>query len=268
MKWLDNIREPAVVGCDLDGQKRLEVHRAILERKPMIRDVFLEFHRLFRALERRYFSGEGFLIELGSGASPVRDSFPEVLATDVVFSPSLDCVIDAQNMAFSDGSVKAIFGQNCFHHFPDPERFFEELQRILVPGGGAILIEPYFGPLAKWMYQRLFRTEGFDKDYPDWNAPVTGAMIGANQALSYIVFVRDHPQFRERFPNLKVVHMAPLGNYLRYLVSGGLNFRQLLPNFTIGLLKAVEHGLAGFNAYLALHHVVVLRKETGDTVSN
>jgi len=48
------------------------------------------------------------------------------VATDVVPSPGLDAVIDAQAMDLGDGSVRALYGQNCFHHFPDPPRFLAE----------------------------------------------------------------------------------------------------------------------------------------------
>ena len=163
-------------------------------------------------------------------------------------------------MSLRDGSVRVVYAQNAFHHFPAPERFFAELERVLSPGGGAILLEPYYGPAASFIYRRLFRTEGFDKAYPAWETPVAGPMNGANQALSYIVFVRDRAQFASRFPALQIVHQQPVDSYLRYLVSGGLNFRQLLPDAFIPLLRLLERGLAPLHRMLALHHVVVLRK--------
>ena len=63
-----------------------------------------------------------------------------------------------------------IYGMNCFHHFPDPDRFFTELERVLVPGGGCVLVDPYHGPFARWLYPRLFATEGYDTDQVDWTA--------------------------------------------------------------------------------------------------
>src|SRR5262249_8734615 len=150
--------------------------------------------------------------------------------------------------------------QNSFHHFPQPERFLGELERVLVPGGGAVLLEPYHGPVASLLYKRLFSSEGFDKRFPSWQTPATGPMNGANQALSYIVFVRDRRRFEHSFPSLEIVHEAPVGNYLRYLISGGLNFRQLLPDMASGALAGVERAIAWCNRWLALHHVIVLRK--------
>ena len=144
--------------------------------------------------------------------------------------------------------------------FRSPRASSSELERVLVPGGGAVLLEPYHGPLASLLYKRLFRSEGFDKRFPDWETPATGPMNGANQALSYIVFVRDRDRFQRSFRALRIVHEAPVGNYLRYLVSGGLNFRQLLPNAATALLAGMERAVASCNRWLALHHVIVLQK--------
>jgi SAM-dependent methyltransferase len=255
------LREPALAQLDLDGADRLQAHRAILDGKPMLRAVFEEMHALFLELDRRHLSGAGLSVELGAGVFPIRESRRDVLATDVVSSPHLDCVVDACAMPFADGAVRAIFGQNAFHHFPRPRRFFAELTRVLAPGGGAILLEPYHGWLASWLYPRLFASEGFDKCYPDWDVPATGPMNGANQALSYITFERDRERFEAEFPALRLVHSEPVTNYVRYLLSGGLNFRQLVPGWTVPVLRAVERLLRPASSALALHHVIVLVRE-------
>jgi SAM-dependent methyltransferase len=257
---LNRLREPGTDALDVDSGARLACHKAILERKRMIREVFDEFHALFRRLENRYLDGKGIAIELGAGVAPMRDTFSDVLSTDIVHAPYLDFVMDAQRMALATDSVRVVYAQNSFHHFPDPERFLAELERVLAPGGGAIILEPYYGPVATFVYRRLFRTEGFEKGFPTWETPSSGPMNGANQALSYIVFVRDRARLEARFPSLELVHREPVGNYLRYLTSGGLNFRQLVPDFASRLLRAIEWAVSPCNRWLALHHVLVLKK--------
>lgn len=258
---LDWLRDPLLDDIDVDGDDRLELHRKMLEKKRMLREVFTEFHHLFRRLEQQFLSGEGVKVELGAGVSPMRDSYPDVLATDIVGAPHLDKVVDAEAMDFADQSVKVIYGQNCFHHFPHPDRFFNELDRVLVPGGGAILLEPYYGPFASFLYKRLFRTEGFDKTSPSWETPAAGPMNGANQAMSYIVFVRDRELYEKEYPCLRIVHQGLVGNYLKYFLSGGLNFRQILPDSSSGLVGLLEKLLSPLNGWVALHHVVVIRKK-------
>lgn len=261
MKWLlERLADPSLRDMDVDSVDRLAMHGTLLQRKRMLREVFTEFHHLFHRLDCRWLSGVGQRIELGAGVAPMRESYPDVIATDVVPGPHLDRVLDAQDMDLPERSVRVFFGQNCFHHFPDPDRFFSELERVLVPGGGAVLLEPYYGPVAAMLFKRLFRTEGFDKNASTWKAEVSGPMNGANQALSYVVFIRDRQEFLRRHPALEIVHHERLPNYLKYLFSGGLNFRQLLPDAATPLVGFAQRCLSPLNRWLSLHHVIVIRK--------
>jgi SAM-dependent methyltransferase len=261
-RFFDFLSDPLLAGMDVDGVSRLDLHRKMLAKKRMLRDVFTEFHHLFKKLDQQFFSSKGAEVELGAGISPMRDSYPNVLATDIVDAPHLDRVINAEAMDLADNSVRTFYGQNCFHHFPHPDKFLFELERVLIPGGGAILLEPYYGPFASFLFKRLFRTEGFDKAFPSWETPVEGPMNGANQALSYIVFVRDRAELERKHPSLKIVHEQRAGNYLKYVISGGLNFRQLLPDSMTGTVSFIEKLLWPFNRWFALHHIVVIRKNS------
>jgi len=252
---------PEIAGLDVDDPSRLAVHAAVLRRKPMLAHVFRECHELMLRLDRATFGHTpGLRVELGAGVAPVSGTLPDVLATDVVPGPGLDRVLDAQDMDLPDGSVRALYGQNCFHHFPDPQRFLTEAERVVAPGGGVLLIEPYYGPVASVLFKRLFASEEFDTTMPGWRTDATGPMQGANQALSYIVFVRDRERFERELPGLELVQTFPLGNYVRYLLSGGLNFRQLVPSFSEPALRALELALRPAVRVLALHHMVVLRR--------
>jgi SAM-dependent methyltransferase len=256
-RWL---QEPELRNCPVDGPERFQAHRAVLERKAMIRGVFNEFHGAFRDLDRHFLRGEGAVIELGAGVYPVRETTPGVLATDIVAAAHLDTTLDAGAMDLADASVRAFYLQNVFHHFPEPQRFFDELTRTLVPGGGAILIEPHSGWLASLLYPRMFASEVFDCSARSWDTAVSGPMSGANQALSYLVFDRDLERFQASNPMLEIVHREVFGNYLRYLLSGGLNFKPLLPDACAGSVARVERMLPALRGILGLHRVIVLRK--------
>lgn len=258
------LREPSLEGIPLDSAARLSSHQAVLARKKMLMEVFREFHKLFDEQDKRWFDAEGLRVELGSGVAPMKLSYPDVMATDILPAPGLDHVLDAQQMDLADGSVRVIFAQNCFHHFPDPDAFFGELERVLAPGGGAVLLEPYYGPLAGFMYRRLFTSESFEPESPDWKTPVDGPMSGANQALSYMVFVPDRQVFEERYPRLQIVHETVCDNYLHYVLSGGLNFRSLVPGWSMPLVRLLERSLRPWGSLLALHHVVILKKQALD----
>jgi len=258
---LDRLMERELRGVDVDEIDRFVVHSQVLARKRILRDVFTEFHQTFDRLDRMYLTGVGARIELGAGVSPIRASYPDVLATDIVPAEGLDRVLNAQAMDLPDGSVRALFGQNCFHHFPDPRLFLDEALRVLSVGGGVVLLEPYYGPVASFLFKRIFASEGFDKSCPTWSVSQSGPMNGANQALSYLVFNRDRSLFEKEYPSFRIVHHGLCGNYLRYLLSGGLNFKSLCPDGAADFLKVVERLVSPLNRWIALHHVIVLRKE-------
>jgi SAM-dependent methyltransferase len=255
----NGLREPRLRGLDIDGEDRISVHRRILLEKPMLRGVFDETYRMLLRLDAKHFRGEGKRVEIGSGVSGFKELCPELVTTDVLPAPHLDMVLDAHAMDLPDESVRAIYGIHCFHHFHDPEAFFRELMRVLVPGGGCILVEPYHGPVAAKFFENVFDTETFDATQESWESDAS-VMENANQALSYIVFERDRERFERLFPDLEIVEQSWIANYPRYLLSGGLNFRQLLPTFTIPMLKAAEFVLRPIGRFTALHHYIVLRK--------
>lgn len=246
---------------DIDSPQRITTHKEILKSKRMIREVFHEFHEIFDSIDKKYFSGDGLRFEIGAGSSPIKDSYPDVLATDIVPGEGIDRVIDASNMDIADSSLRVVFAQNMFHHLPNPSRFFAELDRVLIVGGGAVFIEPYYGVLASAVFKRISKYEHFNKLQASWVSSESNPMSGANQALSYIVFIRDREKFEKDHPSLEIVEIAPINNYLRYLLSGGINFIQLVPNFLIPLLKGIEKILIPINKILALHYLVIIRKK-------
>lgn len=252
--------DPKIAAVDVDSVDRVVLHRELLLQKRMIREVFIELYTLLGEMEKKYFTPDpGNRIEIGSGSSMLKEVMPDVELTDVVPYKGLDRIVDAMQMPYEDGSLKTIFGIHCFHHLPDPYRFLSEVRRVCRPGGGAIMIDPYYSPVASFVFKRLFTTEHFDMGA----GAVTdhhGPMSDANQALSYIVFKRERARLERDFPELEVVAMEPIGNYLRYLVSGGINFRQLLPDASIPVLRGVEKCLWPLRNRLALHHVIVVRR--------
>jgi predicted SAM-dependent methyltransferase len=255
------LRDPRLRSVDVNSADLISMHRRILEEKPMMKKVFSEFYDLCIDLDTKYFSGEGKRVEIGAGSSFFKKRYPEVISTDIKPGDGLDMVVDAQRMLFEDASVRAIYGIHCFHHLPRPTQFLNELERVLVPGGGCVLIDPYFGFVANRFYRVLCDTETFNPNQPYWENESLGYMANANQALSYIIFKRDRGDFQRMFPQLELVMGRPLNNYLRYLLSGGVNFRQLVPDWTTPAIKALETLLIPLNRILALHHVLVIRRK-------
>jgi SAM-dependent methyltransferase len=255
------LKEPATRSLDVNAPDMTVSHREVLLKKRMLRQLFQGFYAQCRALDVQYFGAcPGKRLEIGSGSSIIQEFWPDVVTSDIKPLPFVDLVVNAQNMDLEDESLRTVYGINVFHHLPDPRAFFREILRVVKPGGGAILIEPYHGLVARRLFTRLHDCEGFDLTAPQWeNGAQTGPCRGTNQALSGIIFDRDREQFRHEFPDLELVVDRP-HTHLSYFLSGGVNFRQLVPDFLGPAVRLAEGLLGPLNRGIALQHTIVLRK--------
>ena len=124
------------------------------------------------------------------------------------------------------------------------------------------MIEPWCTPWSRFLYGR-FHHEQIDVQAREWEAPGTGPMTGANSALPWIVFARDRALFESDFPQWRLDRVEPYMPF-RYLLSGGLSLRQLMPGWSFGFWSGVESALgfaAGTTAMFA--RIRLLRAEAG-----
>jgi SAM-dependent methyltransferase len=254
--------EPQVQGVDVDDNDLLLIHRNILQGKSLLRSAFTTFYKDMAGKSDGLLVGDGIELELGSGAGFFKSLRPQLITSDVRKGPHIDMEVDAQQMTFADSSVRCIYAINVFHHLPDPERFFAELERVLQPGGGCILVEPHGGFFSALLHRHLHTDEHFDAKAAGWKtSDIQGPLSGANQALAHIVFTRDLQRFNETYgQKLEIVHRGYELNALRYLLSGGLNFRQLLPAWSAGVLALIERLGSPLARHWSLHQMIVIRK--------
>lgn len=257
-QWL---LESRVKGIDVDDDRLLEVHEQILREKSLLRSAFLTLYNRLSGLCDTYLAGGGLEIELGSGAGFFKEIRPNLITSDIRKSPRIDMVLNAMHMELPDESVRCMYAINVFHHLPSPDVFFHELSRVLIGGGGIIIVEPHGGLFSAWLHKRLHKNEYFDPAEQSWETSISGPMSGANQALAHIVFERDKKIFLEKYGSqFEIVKTCYALNALRYLLSGGLNFRQLVPGFVERPLQFLEHTAKPFARYWSLHKIIVLKK--------
>jgi len=245
-----------------DQTTRVQIDFEIASGKPEFNQVVHDIQNLMLETMQKDISNpvlkSSKYIELGAGVIPMSKLDSRIESTDIVPAEHLNGVLDATNLDIEDSTVSGFFLQNTFHHIPDPKAFFEETSRVLIPGGRIVILDPYFNRLSKLLYPRLFKTEDFDMKGA-WDGANQHAMIGANQALSYIVFIRDQQYFNTMFPELRIVQKLPVSFGLRYILTGGLNFHKLAPSFIFKIIRKLERFPWLFHLF-AIHWIIVVEK--------
>jgi len=130
---------------------------------------------------------------------------------------------------------------DVFHHIPDSRVFLGEARRCLRSGGSVVMIEPWVSTWSRLIYSHLHH-EPFDPAAKQWIFPDSGPLSGANGALPWIIFQRDRLKFESEFPELEIRTVRPSMPF-RYLVSGGVSMRQLMPAASFPLWGALESWL-------------------------
>jgi hypothetical protein len=78
-----------------------------------------------------------------------------------------------------------------------------------------------------------------------WAFSESGVLFGANGSLPRIIFQRDRQEFDAEFAGLEIQEVRPFMS-LRYLVSGGVSLRPLMPEATLvsgtDLRRVFAHG--------------------------
>lgn len=250
------LAHPLTAGLSLDDPATTKLRRQIIVSKPFLKAIYDEWYALLAA---RLPAIDGEVLELGSGAGYCEQFIPGLVTSEVFPCPGVRLVADARRLPFPDASLRAIVFTNVLHHLPDVRQFFGEAARCLRAGGRVLMIEPWVSPWSRFVYRR-FHHEPFHPEASNWSFPSTGPLSGANGALPWIVFVRDRSKFEAEFPGLLIEEIRPFLPF-RYLVSGGVGMRSLMPGWTHALWKSLEQALAGQMPQIAMFAFVSLRRD-------
>jgi SAM-dependent methyltransferase len=252
--WLAH---PLTRGRGLDDPATTSLRRDIVRSKPFLKAIYDEWYAAIRDSLPTPRDVPGRVLELGSGAGFFNEFVPDAITSEVFPCPGIGVVLDAQRMPLADASLRGIAMTDVMHHLPDVRRFFAEATRTVRVGGAIAMVEPWVSGWSKLIYTRLHH-EPFRPDAGAWAFPSSRPLSGANGALPWIVFERDRQVFERDFPGWRVERVRPF-MALRYLVSGGVSMRSLVPRFLFEPLKDLEEQLGPRAAMFA--HVVLRRIE-------
>ncbi len=240
---------------DLDSPERTIAHQKIIREKYFLRKLYEEWYKVFTDTIPDL--PDGKIIELGSGGGFFKEICPSVICTDILELPTNDLTFSALEMPFSDAEISAIFMIDTFHHIPDSHLFLTEANRVLKNNGRMVMIEPANSLWGRFVYKN-FHHEPFEPE-GSWEIPVSGPLSGANGALPWIVFERDALKLNTNFPNLKIEKIA-YHTPLMYLISGGLAFKQLLPDFSYPFFRSIDKLMSFITKQFSMFVTIEIRK--------
>jgi SAM-dependent methyltransferase len=249
------LAHPLTRGLSIDSPQTTELRRQIIRGNRFLQQIYREW---CGAISRRVPHVPGEVLELGSGGGILADYIPDAITSEVFPCSGIRMVADGRSLPLASGSLRAIVLVDVLHHIPEVRGFFREAARCLSPGGAVIMLEPWVSRWSRFVYTR-FHHEPFQSESPDWSFPEQGPLSGANIALPWIVFERDRALFEAEFPELRIEQIQPLMPF-RYLVSGGVSMRSLMPGAATPLWRALEKSLEPWMRHWAMFALIVLRR--------
>lgn len=251
------LKEPSLKGIPVGSPEFFARQKALIEERPLLKSCYDDWYSRLLA-DVNSVPARGILLELGSGGSRLKDLEPRFITSDVVPDVA-DRVIDACVLPFEDDSIQAIALTHVLHHIPDVEAFFREASRSLIPGGVITMIEVAHTPFARFFFDR-FHPEPYEDSNLEWSFGQQDSMMDSNQALSWMIFVRDRERFEKLFPDL-IIESFAFTPWFAYLISGGVTMRDLIPHFLVPVLLGIEWLLTPLRPLFALHwHIRIRRK--------
>lgn len=251
------LAEPSLAGLSVGSPEFFARQKELILERPLLKRCYDDWYARLLA-DTRSVTSPGLLLELGSGGSCLKDLEPAFITSDVIPDVA-ERVIDACQLPFENGALRAIALTHVLHHVPDVDRFFREAVRTLVPGGVITMIEVAHTPFARFFFDR-FHPEPYDDARAEWAFGQQDSMMDSNQALSWMIFVRDRARFETLFPDLEIECLS-FTRWFTYLVSGGVTKRDIVPRFMIPLLEGVETLLTPLRPLFALHWHIRIRKK-------
>ena len=112
------------------------------------------------------------LLDVGCGTGPMIElltkEYPDRYYTGLDLTPKMIetanakklqntnfLVGDSENLPFSGGSFDAVICANSFHHYPNPQKFFDGVARVLAPGGIFILRDYTSVDMIVWLMNHV-----------------------------------------------------------------------------------------------------------------
>jgi len=189
------------------------------------------------------------ILEIGSGTSPLKRFYPNIITSDVLDLGYLDLVFDCHEIdkleALRDHSLDVITLTNVLHHLKSPTAFLNSAAAKLKPGGKVIATEPFFSLLSTFIWKRLHpEAVDFAVSEPELTQ-VHGPLTSANQALPWLIFFQRRDWLERLSENFDIASLSvrPFGA-LSYMATGGISHKLPVPHLVYRMFFPVDLALS------------------------
>ena len=174
-------------------------------------------------------------------------------------------MVDALDTKINPNSLDFVISSNMIHHVPYPTLFFEEMSRILKPGGKLIIQEINCSSTMRFLL-KLMRHEGYDFTIDVFDKTLIctdpNDLWSANCAIPNLL-IDDIESFKKNIPYFSVTHTS-YSEFLLFINSGGViskTFHIPLPNFVNDIIVHIDNFLSkNFPIIFSLQRQIVLEK--------
>ena len=216
----------------------------------------------------KYIKKNDLGIEVGAGTGVSKEFIKSnnFKITDYANNQWLDLkMIDALDTKIDSGSLDYVVSSNMIHHVPYPILFFEEMHRILKPGGKLLVQEINCSTTMRFLL-RLMRHEGYDFTINVFDRELICTdpqdLWSANCAIPNLLF-DNIENFKKNIPNFKVTYTG-FSEFFLFINSGGVISKTKyipLPFVLLKFIKIIDKFLCStFPSFFALQRQVVLEK--------
>jgi len=241
-----------------EHQRQIEENLRYWQAKPVLREVYREFHRLIAG----YLSTvAGETVEIGSGIGNIQEVIPCCVRTDLFPNPWIDRQENVYRLSMGDGSAANIILFDVFHHLEYPLDALEECGRVL-RSGGRLLVFDHAMSVAGLFFSQFLHHErpGFLQDYilrsPAGIDPTSSGYY-ADHANAHRILVRRFDELLgARWKSISVQRLPAL----KWLCSGGYRGPSLVTARTKPLIEVVDRLAALVLPLTALRLLVVLER--------
>lgn len=208
----------------------------------------------------------GVEVGCGTGLSKEFIRAKEYYLSDLANYEWLDYTsVNALSTPFEPESFDFVVSSNMIHHVPSPPVFFDEMWRILKPGG-RLLIQEINASLLMRVLLRVMRHEGysFDVDVFDRNTICTDPkdLWSANCAIPNLLF-DDLKRFQREIPGFRPL-MHRYGECIGMVNSGGVIAKTVyipLSKWGLRAVRGIDRVLTTLAAPIfAMQRQIVLEK--------